>query len=236
MSRPLVGLLARAGLGLSLLIALSLPRAWAHPFGQRYYSLRSEVRMGPEGPDLVLAGEVPIMVVLAEFRRYYSDVERPGADEDAAYLARKLEQLSRGASVGSGGQPVEGRWMPLDDPRNGKSAEGSFTYFLRFEPHQPWDLSAGRLELELQSEAYPDLPLWLASYAVVEPEMSSWRVNENSARALIGDAADDAEAMLQPEGWTQDQALRTLRLVFERQPEQAEEPSPTAPRAGGCWG
>jgi hypothetical protein len=231
-----LSLLSRAGPGLVLWAALCLPRAWAHPFGQRYFALRSEVRMAAEGPELVLAGEVPIMVVLAEFRRYYSDVERPGADEDAAYLARKLEQLSEGAALLADGQPVPGRWVPLDDPRNGKSAEGSFTYFLRFVPTQAWDLSAGRLELELHSGAYPDRPLWLASYAVVEPDASGWRVRDNSARALIGEAADHAEGMLEPAGWTQDEGLRTLRLVLERSPDPADPPAREPAARGGCRG
>jgi hypothetical protein len=219
-------------LGLLLLAGLSLPQAVAHPFGQQYYALRSEVTMLADGPRIVVGGEVPIMVVLTEFRHFFRGVVRPGPAEDAAYLERKLEQLQEGLQLEVDGQPASGAWVALDDPRNGKSAEGSFTYFLVFEPAQPWDLSADRLSLELGSGAYRDVPLWFSAYAVVAPEgTTGWAVADNSARALLGAAADDPTALTEPSGWSQDEAMRSTQVVFER-----VLPAESEPRRGGCWG
>jgi len=221
-------------LGLAVLGVLSLPRAKAHPFGQRYYALRTELRMKTSGPELILVGEVPIMVVLSEFRRMNRDVVRPGAAEDAAYRAAKLDQLRQGASLTVDGQPVPGAWVALDDPRNGKSAEGSFTYFLRFEPTDPWDLSADTLRIAVEAGAYEGLPLWYAAYAVAEPaEGGGWAVADNSARGYIGDAADDPVAMEGPEGWSQDEGMRRLEVLLQRHTPEATQPPP---RGGGCWG
>jgi hypothetical protein len=224
-----LGFTARAGLGLVLLLCFCLARAQAHPFGQQYYALRSEVRFRADGPQVVVGGEVPIMVVLTEFRHHFRGVERPGASEDAAYFESKLEQLREGLELRLDGQPVEGRWLALDDPRNGKSAEGSFTYFLRFEPSAPWALGGDGFELSLHTEAYEGKPLWFSSYAISEVE--GWEVSDNSARALIGAAVDDPEGMLDVQGWSQDDAMRETRLVFQHV-TAAPEP---APARGGCW-
>jgi hypothetical protein len=222
----------RAGLGLLLLAGLSLPRAMAHPFGQQYYALRSEIRMSADGPEVMVAGEVPIMVVLTEFRHFFRGVVRPGPAEDSAYLERKLDQLREGLSLEVNGQPAVGRWVALDDPRNGKSAEGSFTYFVTFEPSQPWDPEAERLTLELGTGAYRDVPLWFTTHAVVDHGLGSWSVADNSARAILGEAADDPVAFMEPDGWSQDPALRTVSVVFQRS-VGAGEPPPA--RRGGCW-
>lgn len=220
-----------AGLGLLLMAGLSLPMAMAHPFGQQYYALRSEFIMRADGPRVVVGGEVPIMVVLTEFRHFFRGVVRPGPAEDAAYLERKLEQLRQGLRLELDGQPAEGAWVALDDLRNGKSAEGSFTYFLIFEPTRPWDLSAESLTLELSSGAYPDVPLWFSAYAVVDSEgTDGWAVAANSARDQLGEAADDPQALTEPSGWSQDEAMRSTRVVFER-----VVPAEPEPRRGGCW-
>ena len=215
-----------------LMAGLMLPRAFAHPFGQQYFGLRTELRMVEQGPELVVVGEVPIAVVLAEFRQSFRGVVRPGPAEDEAYMQRKLDQLEEGLVLRVNGAAVQGSWVPLSDARNGRSAEGSFTYFLVFEPEQPWDVEGPRLELELETAAYPDVPLWFSAYAGVGAGGSTgWSVTENSARAAIGDAADDPDGVSSPDGWSQEPSMRSWRVELEHQ-DPAE---PEAPR-GGCWG
>ncbi len=231
------------GFGSALFLGLSLPRAIAHPFGQQYFGLRSELRMKAEGPELVVAGEVPIGVVLGEFRHFFRGVVRPGPAEDAAYMQSKLDELRQGLALQVDGGAIEGAWVALDDGRNGKSAEGSFTYFLVFEPAQPWDLSAPQIEVELIADAYQGVPLWFSAFAGVEPpdlpaDGSGWRVSENSARALLGDAADDPQGSQRPSGWSQDQSMRRWRVVFQHvSPESPKTQQPPLPTAGGgCMG
>jgi hypothetical protein len=243
MSRRLSPSLLRAAfLSGPLWLALSLPHAVAHPFGQQYYALRSEIRLVPDGPRVVVGGEVPIMVVLAEFRHFFRGVDRPGPAEDQAYLERKLDQLRDGLTLAVDGRAVGGSWVALDDPRNGKSAEGSFTYFVEFEPEQPWDLGGDELELVLTTGAYEGKPLWFSAYAGTSEDVSSsvsqegstgWAVNENSARVLLGSAADDPQGFAEPSGWSQDAAMRSLRVVI--QPVESIGAASELP-SSGCWG
>jgi hypothetical protein len=219
---------------ISLALALLGP-ADAHPFGQQYYALRAEIGMGTDGPVVVVGGEVPIMVVLAEFRHFFRGVVRPGPAEDEAYLTRKLEELAQGLALRVDGQPAEGSWVALDDPRNGKSAEGSFTYFLRFEPSGPWDLAGDSATIELSMGAYQDRPLWMSAWAGIEGgaagEAVSWMVAESSARDVIADAADRPEALSDASAWSQDPAMRELRVVYQRVSAGAPERA-----RGGCQG
>ncbi len=239
MRAALAGPVRSLGLGLLLAAFLSLPEALAHPFGQQYYGLRTQVRMTATGPEVVVAGEVPIQVVLAEFRRFFRGVVRPGPAEDAAYMERKLDQLRDGLELRVDGKPAEGAWVNLDDPANGKAAEGAFTYFLVFEPAQAWALDGDSITLELSTAAYDGLPLWCSAFAGIKlldfpGGRSGWTISENSARALIGSAADDPDGATDPDGWSQDPAMRSWRVVYQRVSRVGADES--AERRWGCWG
>lgn len=205
--------------------------AWAHPFGQSYWALRTELRMVEAGPEIVVSGEVPIMVVLAEFRRFFRQLERPGVEEDRAYREKKFDELRQGLSVRVDQAPLAGSWVPVDSPKNGLAGEGSFLYQLRFEPSQAWPVSGERVEIEVTTVAYADRPLWLSAHVGVQ-EGAAWSEQSSNARELLGDGADLLDVSQDPDGWTRDEALRTVRAVFERTPE----PPAPEPRQGGCLG
>lgn len=203
--------------------------ATAHPFGQDYWALRTELRMGATGPEIVVFGEVPIMVVLAEFRRFYQHLERPGVEEDQAYRERKLDELRQRLVVRVDEAPVAGRWVPVDSPRNGLAGEGSFLYMLSFESAAPWAIDGDRFEIAVSNGAYQDRPLWLSAHVGAQ-DGAGWAVADSTARDLLGAGADLEDVSQEPSGWTRDEQLRTLDAVFERVPTQ---PVP-APHGGGC--
>ena len=181
-----------------------LRSASAHPFGQDFWALRTELRMGVSGPEIVVMGEVPIMVVLAEFRRFYKHLERPGVEEDLAYRERKLDELRQHLGLRANDVPVRGSWTAADSPKNGLAGEGSFLYMLQFEPAEPWSLDGERLEIEVVNGAYPGLPLWLSAHVGVA-EGAGWAATSSTARDLLGDGADLVDVDKEPDGWTTDE-------------------------------
>ncbi len=196
-----------------LLLALLLgPEAWAHPYGSKFHSMRHELRLGERDVEAVVVLEVPTQVVLRAYQKRYSHAEISTEDAERDFLSWWCGRLTEGLSLTVDGQPAKGRWQQADHPSNGRGGEEFFVYIVRFAFDEA-PAQDRAVELVLDNASLPKARTYFSAYAQAD---APWRVATNSARELIGGKADVEEVSEDPAAWTQDEAARSLRVVFER--------------------
>jgi hypothetical protein len=209
--RPASGL--RAALLALLLAGLGAIPAAAHPFDRDFYSMRTGVRLAAGGLEAIVVVEIPTPKIMMEFVRKYgykSDYTQAEMDEFTRYQFDRLGPLLH---LTVDGREVEGRWEPVDDPRNGKGGEGFFVVMVEFRPSRALDLPR-RVEVAVTNDAFEGEPMYYSGYAEAG---EGWVLLHCSAEELVGDLDSSVDFQTELDAWTDDPALRTVAARFERQ-------------------
>ena len=106
---------------------------FAHPFATDEYSLRSSVQVTKKGVSMLVAMEVPIPKALKEIGAKKEESKRAKQKKIDAYTKKQWTLLGDSLSYSIDGIPQKGKWFPIDDPSNGKAAEGFFVYLITFK-------------------------------------------------------------------------------------------------------
>jgi hypothetical protein len=188
----------------------------AHPNDTTSHSMRSLVRMADQGLKVMVLLEVPIMQVLGEFEEMFvkpGQVGPEGVQPEQIGEFNKIqwERLIRGLTITVNGTVPEGTWLPVDNPINGKANASFFVYMVWYQLDQPDAVFAPEVVVEVENQAFLDEAMFLSGYA---DSKGSWQVTHNSAAALLEDGAVNADANTNPASWTQDPAMRKLKVVF----------------------
>jgi len=199
-----------------LLVLLLLPSlAVAHPFSKTAYSSRSAVRVGDGKLKAIVVVEVPAQVVLDRLTGL-ADGKKPNRKHVAALNEQIWGEIAAGLTVTVDGATPDGAWKPVPSKTNGKGAEGFFVYLVGYEltDAPTW---GSPVVVELSNTGFADVELYLSGMAKADP---GWTITENTAEATLGAGEFSVS---DPNSWKQDDALRTLRVVYER---AAVEPTP----------
>jgi hypothetical protein len=190
-----------------LVLALS-GQAGAHPYGPEYYSFRTIVEAEGSTLRVTVAVEAPTPKVLQEFAARYADAEEIGEKQDREFFELQLARIAEGLSVTVDGQPLAARWSPADSPINGRADERFFYYFVTLE--QADALPSKVCRLEVLNRAFPEDQAYYSGW--VKPH-AAWSVAETNL-AVLGAAAQAEDVSTVEEAWSNDAALRDLRVTL----------------------
>lgn len=195
------------------LMAIFLPIAAAHPYGPDYYSLRSALRIDAKGTEIIAVVEVPSIEVLRAFLKQHGGREEYPQEMIDAFIESMFADFAKALSVRVDGQSVAGSWSKIDDPKNGKSGEGFFVFMLRFESRAKPLVATSAATIEVIAGCYPEEKVFLSGYAEAhEP----WSIRSSSAREILGEIPPNADYNTCLKCWTNDPAMRNLRVEVER--------------------
>lgn len=203
-----------------LLAALLAPTpASAHPFSKTSYSARSALRIGDSGLKAVAVLEVPAQFVLDQLTAMAGEGKKPGR----AHLKKLNEQtwaaMGAALTLKLDGEAVSGEWKAVKNDINGKGAEGFFVYLVAFVPLAPLTLGE-RAEITVINDGWRAADIYLSGMARAD---EGWAVESCSAEDLLGDGSRKF-AVNEPGSWSRDEALRTLRAVFVKEPSPPATP------------
>ena len=129
------------------------------------------------------------------------------------------KRLASGLRIKINDEVREGSWQPVDTPINGKASEGFFVYMLWYELVDPKADLGSVVTVEIENQSFLEVPMYLSGYADCR---GGWQIRENSAKDLLGDGALLEKANQNPESWTENDAMRKLRVVYAL----GDQPSP----------
>jgi hypothetical protein len=201
---------------LPVLLAFATPSALAHPFSKDEYSLAQAVQASESGLAVVVIIEVPIPVVLDQVQaRLSAGASKKKALED--HDREQWDKLGAGLTLRVNGKAVPVSWRPVEHPSNGKVADGFFTYWVGAKTSLPASASSpegSTVVVQVENRAWPDAKMVYTGSAVAR---DGWSVASNSATTVLGLDVATADKM-DPAAWSNNPALRTLRVEFRRGP------------------
>ena len=127
-----------------------------------------------------------------------------------AYTKKQWKLLGDSLSYSIDGVPQKGKWFPIDDPSNGKAAEGFFVYLISFKPKKNPKLNEGSV-IALINNAYPDEKM-VYSASVYDSE--TWSVKSSTANDVLGE--NQFAPITSEERWTRDESLRNLTFTIQK--------------------
>jgi hypothetical protein len=200
MLRPLLPLIG-------LMVATS---ASAHPFSKDTYSLASALRLSDRGLMAVVVLEVPVPVVLADVQARVD----AGAGKRKAlstHDASRFDGLGAALSLVVNGEPQQVTWRPVENPANGKVAEGFFLYWVGVEV--PLETAWGdKVTATLHNTAYPDVKMVYTGSAEAR---DAWTVASNTATQTLGVDVASLEST-DPRAWSDAASLRKITVTWTR--------------------
>lgn len=182
----------------------------AHPFSTDEYSLRSSVQVTEKGVSMLVAMEVPIPRALKEIGAKKEESKRVKQKKIDAYTKKQWKLLGDSLSYSIDGVPQKGKWFPIDDPSNGKAAEGFFVYLISFKPKKKPKLSEGSV-ITLVNNAYPEEKM---VYSASVYDSDSWSVKSSTANDVLGE--NQFAPITSEERWTRDETLRNLTFTIQK--------------------
>ena len=183
----------------------------AHPFSTDEYSLRSSVQVTEKGVSMLVAMEVPIPRALKEIGAKKEESKRVKQKKIDAYTKKQWKLLGEALSYSIDGVPQKGKWFPIDDPSNGKAAEGFFVYLISFKPKKKPKLSEGSV-IALINNAYPEEKM---VYSASVYDSDTWSVKSSTANDVLGE--NQFAPITSEERWTRDENLRNLTFTIQKQ-------------------
>ncbi|MFT7521885.1 MAG: hypothetical protein ACI9MC_004037, partial [Kiritimatiellia bacterium] len=118
---------------LALLVASS---ASAHPFAKDEYSLNTAVQVSERGLAAVVILEVPAPAVLAEIKAAIA-AGTPKRKALKDHDNQRYADLGAALELKVDGEVQQVTWRPVNNPANGKLAEGFFLYWIGAEVQVP---------------------------------------------------------------------------------------------------
>ena len=208
-----------------ILLLAAPTAAQAHPFSRDSYSIRQALRLKDERLLAVVILEIPADVVMRELvgeaEAKAREAELDGKEIDPkvsraqvnAFNKRIWGRMAEGLSLRVGGEALAGSWKPLKSDANGKGGEGFFVYMVGFDPKGKPKFG-DEVAVELANTGWSDVPMYYAGLVNVGAE---WAIAANNARDVLGAIAETEDPdPTDPKGWSQDEALRNLRVTFRR--------------------
>lgn len=216
--------MTRSLLPLILALLFSAPAA-AHPFSRESYSIRQALKVQGDKLLAVAILEVPANQVMADLLGA-AEAEARKDELDAKAIDLKVSRnlvdrynreiwarMGEGLTLKINGEVVKGKWKPLKSKGNGKGGEGFFVYMIAFDTRGKASLGS-EATVELTNTGWADVPMYYAGLINVG---ESWTVVEDNARDILGPIAETSEPdVSNPAGWTKDEGLRNLRVVFKK--------------------
>ncbi len=199
----------RWAFSVTALLALTLAGlAGAHPYGPEYYSFRTVVEAEGRTLRVTVAVEAPTPKVLQEYAARYAAAEEIGEKEDREFFELQLGRIADGLSVTVDGAALPISWLPADSPINGRADERFFYYFVTFEAADA--LPAEACEIEVINRAFADQQAYYSGW--VKPH-AAWTLAETNL-TVLGTAAQAEDVSTVKEAWSNDEALRDLRVTL----------------------
>ena len=183
---------------------------FAHPFSTDEYSLRTSVKVSEKGVSMLIAMEVPIPTALQEIGAKKEESTKAKKKKIEKYTKKQWKLLGEGLTYRVDGVPQKGKWFPIDDPANGKAAEGFFVYLLSFQPKKQPKLKDGSV-IEITNNTYLEEKM---VYSASVYDSSTWRIEQSTAQEILGE--NQFAPIADEKRWTRDDTLRNVRFVIHK--------------------
>ena len=128
----------------------------AHPFAKEEYSLRTAIKVSEKGVVPLVALELPIDVVLKGIGTEKEDPREVKKRKIRQYNERQWKLLAESLVFTIDGRAVDGEWLAIEHPSNGKAAEGFFVYLVSFRHDGPSGALDDGSIIEIENKAYLD--------------------------------------------------------------------------------
>ena len=155
---------------------------------------------------MLVAMEVPIPTALKEIGAKKEERKKVKQKKIDSYTKKQWKLLGDSLTYTIDGKKQKGKWFAIDDPANGKAAEGFFVYLISFQPKKKPALKNGSI-IEIKNSAYPEEKMVYSASVYDSP---SWSIKSSTAQDVLGD--NQFADITSEERWTRDDSLRTLRI------------------------
>lgn len=181
--------------------------AQAHPFSQEEYSLRTAVTISDKGVVPLVVLEIPIPIALREIGATTDDPTEVKKRKITSYNKLQWDTLSSNLVFTIDGQHVEGQWLSIDHPANGKATEGFFVYMVSFQYAKPVAIHNDS-KIVIEDKAYPEAKMvYSGSVTAKEP----WVVVSSTSQQILQEY--ETADLSEPKRWSKDPALRNMEIV-----------------------
>ena len=185
-----------------------ISNVFAHPFSQEEYSLRTAIKVSDKGVVPLVALEVPIPIALSEIGAESTDPKDIKRRKINQYNQKQWDTLATYLKFTINGVPVEGEWLPIEHPANGKAAEGFFVYLVSFNPKKAYQQLSKGTEIVIENKAFFDVPMVYTGSAHAS---SPYVIASSTAQNILGEYAD--KDLTDPLRWSKDASLRTMKVI-----------------------
>ena len=193
---------------LSLFLLQSI--ALAHPFSQEEYSLRTAITISDKGVVPLVVLEVPIPIALQEIGATTEDPREVKKRKIKAYNEKQWKSLADNLSFTIDGEPVQGEWLAISHPANGKAAEGFFVYMVSFN-YKSTPVLQNNATISIDNRTYPNTKMvYSGSVTVKEP----WKLVNSTTNEILGE--NENADLSDPNRWSKDSGLRTVTAVISK--------------------
>ena len=182
--------------------------AFSHPFSQEEYSLRTAIKVSEKGVVPLVALEVPIPIALAEIGAESTDPKDVKRRKINQYNQKQWDTLASYLEFTIDGEPIEGEWLPIEHPANGKAAEGFFVYLVSFNPKKPYQQLSTGTEIVIENKSFSDVPMVYTGSAHAS---SPYVIVSSTAKDILGEFVD--KDLTDPQRWSKDSTLRKMKVV-----------------------
>jgi len=180
----------------------------AHPFSQEEYSLRTAITISEKGIVPLVVLEVPIPIALREIGATTDDPREVKKRKINAYNQKQWNTLADNLTFTVDGKEVQGQWLEINHPANGKAAEGFFIYMVSFQFKNKPELKDGS-RIIIDNQAYPDSKMVYSGSVTVK---SPWNLVSSTTQQVLGE--NEQADLSDPERWSTNAALRTIEVTL----------------------
>ena len=190
------------------LLFLLVSDVFGHPFSQEEYSLRTAIKVSEKGVVPLVALEVPIPIALREIGAESTDPKDVKRRKINQYNQKQWDTLAASLDFTINGEPVQGEWLAIEHPANGKAAEGFFVYLVSFNPKKPYQKLSAGTEIVIDNQSFIDAPMvYTGSAHASEPYV----ISSSTSQDVLGEFTN--LDLTDPKRWSKDASLRTMKVV-----------------------
>jgi hypothetical protein len=184
--------------------------ATAHPFSQEEYSLRTAVTVSEKGIVPLVVLEVPIPIALQQIGATTEDPRDVKKRKIKAYNEKQWNALADNLIYTVDGKAVQGEWLAINHPANGKAAEGFFVYMVSFNYKKAPALQ-NNSTITIENQTYPETKMvYSGSVTVKEP----WNLVSSTTNSILGE--NETADLSDPNRWSTNSELRTITAVISK--------------------